>query len=147
MLLQAEGLTGAETPVPSSATPDLLVAPLRDTRGLIEVSVDAGATFCNDPEGKDGAWTQFLKTAEEQKKIKVVYVTEPITGDTMTTTNKFYASNKNVVEKTVKLLEGMGKSEEGKKILAALYRIDAMVPAKSSDYDPVRAAAKTLKIE
>jgi ABC-type phosphate/phosphonate transport system substrate-binding protein len=114
---------------------------------VVNGTVDSGATFANDPEGKDGAWTQFLKTPEDQKKIKVVYVTEPITGDTMATTNKFYKEHKDIVDKTVAMLGEMGKDAEGQKILKALYRIDSMVPAKSEDYDSVRKAAKTISID
>lgn len=114
---------------------------------VVNGMVDAGATFADNPEGSSGAWTQFLKTAEEQKKIRVVYVTEPITADTMATTNKFFKENKELVEKTTKILEDMGKSSEGKKILTDLYRMDGMIPAKSSDFDAIRRAAKTLKIE
>lgn len=114
---------------------------------VLNGTVDAGATFCNDPKGEDGAWHQFLKSPEDQKKIKVVYVTDPITGDTMATTNKFYSANKEIVEELTKVLVDMGKNEEGKKLLHALYRMDALVPAKSSDYDPIRKAAKALKID
>lgn len=109
--------------------------------------VDAGATFASDPEGKEGAWTQFLKDPKEQKKLKAIFVTAPITGDTMATTKKFYRDQKELVDKTVSIIEEMGKSPEGKNILMTLYHMEAMVPAKSSDYDAIRKAAKTLKIE
>ncbi len=114
---------------------------------VINGTVDAGATFCDNKEGTTGAWTQFLKTDEEKKKVRSIYVTEPITGDTMATSKKFIASNKEVVDKTVDLLIGMGKDEEGKKILKAMYRIDSMVSAKPEDYEAVRAAARVLKLE
>ncbi len=113
---------------------------------VLNGTVDAGATFANDKAGTDGAWTQFLKTEEDRKKIRVIYVTDPITGDTMATSKKLLQTNKAIVDQTVKILAEMGKSEEGKKILTALYRIDAMVPAKSEDYEPVRQAARALKI-
>ncbi len=114
---------------------------------VINGTVDAGATFCNDKEGTDGSWTQFLKSETDRKKVKVLYVTDPITGDTMATSKKFIAAHKDVVDKTVNLLVAMGNDEEGKKILKALYRIDSMVSAKSEDYDAIRAAAKVLKID
>ncbi len=113
---------------------------------VLNGTVDAGATFANDPEGKNGSWHLFLKKAEDQGKIRVLYVTDPITGDTMTTTNKFYTKNKALVEKTKQMLVEMGKDEKGKKILKALYRMDSMVPATSEDYEPVRAAARVLNV-
>lgn len=112
---------------------------------VLNGTVDAGATFADDAQGSSGAWTQFLKPGEREK-IKVIYVTEPITGDTMTTTKKFQTEYKDIVDQTTRLMTAMGDSEEGRKILKALYRIDSMVPAKSQDYDSVRAAAKTLNI-
>lgn len=112
---------------------------------VLNGTVDAGATFSNDEKGSDGAWTQFLK-GDDAKKIKVVYVTEPITGDTMTASNQVFTKNKDVVDLTVSTLISMGKEEEGKKILAALYRIDSMAPAKSEEYEFVRQAARTLGV-
>jgi phosphonate transport system substrate-binding protein len=114
---------------------------------VLNGTVDAGATFSNDEKGTEGAWTQFLKTDEERKKIKAIFVTDAITGDTVATTKKFIKSNKEIVDKTVALLTAMGQDDEGRKILKALYRIDSMVPAKSEDFEPVRQAARTLKLD
>jgi phosphonate transport system substrate-binding protein len=113
---------------------------------VLNGTVDAGATFSNDVAGKDGAWTQFLKTEADRAKIRVIYVTDPITGDTMATSKKMLASNRPIVDKTVQVLSEMGSTVEGKKILGALYRIDAMIPAKSEDYEPVRKAARALHV-
>jgi ABC-type phosphate/phosphonate transport system substrate-binding protein len=41
----------------------------------------------------------------------------------------------------------MGKNEEGKKILAALYRIDSMIPATPKEYQPLRDAAKLIDVK
>lgn len=112
---------------------------------VLNGTVDAGATFANDAQGLTGAWTQVLKNGE-QDKIQVLFVTDPITGDTMATSKKFMAKNKPLVDKTVQMLVDMGKTEEGKKVLNALYRIDAMMPATSADYEPVRKAARLLKV-
>lgn len=112
---------------------------------VLNGTVDAGATFANDAEGSEGAWTQFLKP-EDRSKIKVLFVTEPITGDTMATSKKFITEHKDIVDQTTRIMTAMGDNDEGKAILKALYRIDSMVPAKSQDYDSVRDAAKTLNI-
>jgi phosphonate transport system substrate-binding protein len=114
---------------------------------VLNGTVDAGATFSNDAKGEDGAWTQFLKSDEDRKKIRVVYVTDPIPGDTMATTKKFIAANKELVDKTTKLLAEMGKNDEGKAILKALYRIDSLTPATSKDYEPLRKAAKVIDVD
>jgi phosphonate transport system substrate-binding protein len=113
---------------------------------VLNGTVDAGATFVNDTKGEDGAWHQFLKTPEDRKKIKMVFVSDPIPGDTLATTEKFEKAHPEIVAKTVKLLGEMGKNKEGKEILKALYRIDSMVPATSKEYQPLRDAAKLIDI-
>ena len=50
---------------------------------VLNRKVDAGATFANTPEGKDGAWMQYLKDPEEQKKIRVIAYSEPIPADNL----------------------------------------------------------------
>ena len=114
---------------------------------VLNGTVDAGATFSNDPEGKEGSWHQYLKTPEEKAKIKMIYITDPIPGDTMAAAGKFAAAHPDLVEKTKRLLTEMGNDEEGKKLLKALYHIDAMVPAESSEYQSVRDAAKSVGIK
>ncbi|MCO5143205.1 MAG: phosphate/phosphite/phosphonate ABC transporter substrate-binding protein [Oligoflexia bacterium] len=114
---------------------------------VLRGTVDAGATFVNDEKGTDGAWHQFLKSPEDRAKIKMVFVSDPIPGDTMATTGKFAKEHKTIVDQTTKLLAEMGNNEEGKKILTALYRIDSMIPATSKEYQPLRDAAKVINLE
>lgn len=114
---------------------------------VLNGTVDAGATFVNDPKGNDGSWHQFLKSPEDRKKIKMLFVSDPIPGDTMATTGKFLKEHKEIVDKTTKLLGSMNKSEEGKAILKALYRIDSMIPASAKEYQPLRDAAKLIDIK
>ncbi len=112
---------------------------------VLNGTVDAGATFSNDAKGADGAWTQYLK-GEDLAKIKVVHVTEPIPGDTMTSSKKFMDEHPAIVDQTVKMMLSLNDTAEGKALLKSLYRIDAVTPAKSSDYEPVRKAARLLNI-
>jgi phosphonate transport system substrate-binding protein len=114
---------------------------------VLNGTVHAGATFSNDPEGKDGSWHQYLKSPAEQQKIKMIYVSDPIPGDTLATTEKFDKAHPELVAKTVKLLGDMGNSDEGKALLKALYHIDSMVPAASAEYQGVRDAAKAVGIK
>jgi phosphonate transport system substrate-binding protein len=109
-------------------------------------TVDAGATWANDPRGEDGAWHLYLKGPAEQKKIRMVFVSDPIPNETMATTGKVARENPALVEKMTKLVQGMGKTEDGRRVLQALYGIDSMVPAKSEEYRPVREAAKAAGI-
>jgi phosphonate transport system substrate-binding protein len=113
---------------------------------VLNGTVDAGATFVNDQKGMDGAWHQFLKSDEDKKKIKMIFVSDAIPGDTMATSKKFMKEHKDIVDKTVKLLTEMSKNDEGRAILKALYRIDSMVPATSKEYQPLRDAAKVIDV-
>lgn len=114
---------------------------------VLNGTVDAGATYVNDQKGDDGAWHQFLKKEDDKKKIKMIYVSDAIPGETMATTHKFALENKSIVDQSVKLFENMGNTMEGKKILTSLYKIDSMVPANSKEYQPVRDAAKAIDIK
>lgn len=114
---------------------------------VLNGTVDAGATYANDQKGENGAWHLFLKNEADRKKIKMVFVSDAIPGETMTTTNKFAKENKTLLEKSIKVFSEMHKSEEGKKILSTLYNIDAMVPATSKEYQPLRDAAKAIDLK
>lgn len=113
---------------------------------VINKTVDAGATFSNNAEGTDGAWQQFVKDPEQNKSVHALLVSKPIPGDTLSTSNKFYSTHKELVDKVVGVMMQLSATDEGKKILKDLYHIDSMVPAKSEDYEPLRQAARRLKI-
>lgn len=116
--------------------------------GVINGSVDAGATFTNDEKGSDGAWTHLSHAKPEFKdKIQVVYVSKPIPNDTFSTTDKFYAEHKDVVDKVTDVVKHMDSTPEGKQALLKLYRIDSFLDAQSSDFDPLKKAADKLSIE
>ncbi len=102
-------------------------------------TVDAGATWLNDKFGKDGAWNLYLK--KDSDKIHVSFISEAIPTDTLATTELFSTKNPALLAKTVSLLQSMSKDEAGGKVLRDLYGIDALIPAKNSDYDIIRRAA------
>jgi len=110
---------------------------------VVNGTVDAGATFAHDPKGLGGSWTQFFK-GPEQNKIKVLYVTPAIPGDTLATTSKFSAMYPELVAKVRDILAHMHEDKEGLKIMKELYHVDSFVPSKSSDFDSVRKAAKAV---
>lgn len=116
--------------------------------GVLNGSVDAGATFTNEPDGKTGGWSLLsMSKPEYAEKIKVVYVSEPIPNELFATTEKFYNEHRDVVEKVKNELEKFHLQPEGKKALFELAKIDSMVPSKSSEFDMLRSAAKKLKID
>ena len=113
---------------------------------VLNGTVDAGATYMATPEGAEGGWTHYLKSDADKKKFRVVFVSDPIPTDLVTTTKKMMKEQKALVEKLVKILREMHKDPVGKKLLKELYKVEQLIPAESKDYEPVRAAARILKI-
>lgn len=112
-------------------------------RAVLDGTVDAGATFANDPEEEVGAWTVYL-SPEDAMKIKPIFFTEPIPGDAIAGSATFLDAKKEVTARVVRFLIAMGESEEGRALLKNLYDIDRVAEAEDKDYDSVRLAVKVL---
>jgi len=78
------------------------------------------------------------------KKTKVIARTDPIPNDTVSFRGDLPPK---VVEKVTAGLVRVAKSDEGRRAVMDLYGIDGLAPAKDSDYDSVRRAAKMLGID
>ncbi len=114
---------------------------------VFDGSVDAGATWVNDSDGKDGAWQLYLRKPADLKQVKMIFLTEPIPGDALTTSKKLWKEDRPLVEKVAKVLQRMGEALDGRQILGDLYGIDKMVPATPEDFAAVRAAAKIVNVQ
>jgi phosphonate transport system substrate-binding protein len=110
---------------------------------VLNRKVDGGATFCNDTQGKDGAWTQFLKP-DEASQIKAIAFSEPIPADNVCISKNLKPE---LAEKLEKAFIDLGKDPEGKKLVQKLYRIDGFVKATDDDYKSVREAFKLAGID
>lgn len=116
--------------------------------GVMNGSVDAGATFTNDTEGKSGAWNMLAVSRPEYvKNVRIVWVSKPIANDTFATTEKFYKEHPEVVDKVMNVVKHLAETPDGKEALAKLYKIDGFVDGKSEDYEPLKKAADKLKID
>lgn len=105
---------------------------------------DAGATFCNSPEGDGGGWAQFLP--EKADEFQILWVSEKIPADTISVKDTFQEKYPVTTQKVQEALLRLNDTPEGKKMLTDLYRIDGLVEAESSDYDIVREAAKLVDL-
>ena len=110
---------------------------------VLNKKVDGGATFSNDTEGEDGAWTQFLKP-EEAKQIKAIAYSEPIPADNICVSKDI---DPELAKKFEKAFVDIGNDPEGQKLIQKLYRIDKFVPATDKDYESVKAAFKMAGID
>jgi phosphonate transport system substrate-binding protein len=116
--------------------------------GVINKSVDAGATFANEADASTGGWNMLATSKPEYKdQVRAIYVSKPIPNDTFATSEKLMKDKPDVVEKVRSVVKELDKSEEGKTALKTLYRIDSMIDAQSSDYDPLRKAAAQLNMD
>ncbi|HEX7022364.1 MAG TPA: phosphate/phosphite/phosphonate ABC transporter substrate-binding protein [Trueperaceae bacterium] len=108
---------------------------------VLNGSVDAAATFANDDQNKSGAWTQFL-SAEDAAKIKAIYYTRPIPGDTFTVSKEFKTKYPQLTQQIADAIAKIKTPDST--LLQDLYRIDYMIPATDADYAVVRDARETL---
>lgn len=115
-------------------------------RAILAGEVDAGATFADDPEGKEGAWTaeEFI-AASEAAKLTPIYFSPPIPGDTFIVTARMRAAQPAIVTQVKGILLAMGESNAGRLILGDLYNIDTLVPAEDADYEVVRKAFAAVR--
>ncbi len=103
--------------------------------------VDAGATFADHPRGVVGSWTdEAFHPRDEAAKLRPIYISEKIPGDTFTATHTMALGSPVKTQKVVDALKAMGGTRAGKIILTDLYNIDSLMDAKSEDYLPVREA-------
>ncbi len=109
-------------------------------KAVVESKVDAGACFANDIDGKRGAWSQYLSAAD-RRKIKPIFFTKPIPGDTISGSKIFINANPKVTNRILQVLLDMGEDEKGAQILTDLYQVDFLVDAENDDYESVREAA------
>lgn len=105
--------------------------------------VTAGATYANDPAGKDAAWMHILKP-EQTKEIKVLQVSEAIPSDNICVSKTLKPE---LAKKVQDFFLKLGETPEGQKMVQDLYRIDRFVPASDADYQGIRDAIVQSGIE
>ncbi len=115
-------------------------------RMILNGEVDAGATFADDPKGKEGSWTaeEFIAAAEA-KQLKPIFFSPPIPGDTFTVTARYIENQKQQVALLKTTLLEMGDSRTGHMILKDLYNIDDLTEGADEDYDPIRQAFQSVR--
>lgn len=105
--------------------------------------VDAGATFGDSVEGvQTDARTNVVSTLPDvMEKVKVIGKTPPIPNDTVSVRAGL------PYELVLQVQDGLlavAATDDGKKLLADLYRINGLAMATDSEYDSVRTAASVL---
>jgi phosphonate transport system substrate-binding protein len=110
---------------------------------VLNKKVDAGATFSDDKEGKNGSWRRYLKP-EEANQIKIVAVTEPVPADNICVSADL---DPKIADRLANVIIEYGKTEEGKRMMKKLYKFDGYVRATDADYDSVRKAFELAGVD
>jgi len=113
---------------------------------VVNGTVTAGATYANDTAGVDGSWTQ-LGDGSLARHVRPIYFSRPIPGDNLAASRKAMDEMPEVVERIRRGVLALGGDSAGRRLMHDLYHVDAMVPATSADYDPVRTAAELLDLD
>jgi phosphonate transport system substrate-binding protein len=115
-------------------------------RMILDGKVDAGATFADDPTGKEGSWTaeEFIAAAEA-KLLRPIFFSPPIPGDTFTVTARCGKDQPKLVALLKTTLLEMGDTRTGHRILSDLYNIDDLTEGSDADYDPIRQAFQSVR--
>lgn len=113
---------------------------------VINGTIDAGATFANDTLGLSGSWTQ-LEDGAFGKQIRPIFFSRPIPADNLATSSFMLENYPEIVQKVKDAVEHMHEDSIGAGVMRSMYHVDAMVPATSADYDPVRNAADLLNLD
>jgi phosphonate transport system substrate-binding protein len=106
--------------------------------------VDAGATFGDSAETgpPTDARTLVVSTLPDvMDKVKVLAKTDPIPNDTVSVRKGLPADT---VAKVRAGLLAIAQTEDGKKVLRDLYRIDGLAEAADRDYDNLRRIAQLV---
>lgn len=113
---------------------------------VINGTITAGATYCNDTLGESGSWTQ-LGDGAYNGKVRPIFFSPPIPGDNMATSQFMLDAYPELVEKVTTAVQSLTADSAGKALMQQMYHVDAMIPATSADYDPVRRAAELMNLD
>lgn len=104
---------------------------------VLNRKVDAAATFANDTEGKDAAWTQYLTKPSESSQIVAVAYSKPIPNDNVAVSGKLEPA---LVGKIKTAFMHLNDTPAGRKLLWDMYRSENFVEATPAEFDTVREA-------
>ena len=109
---------------------------------------DVGCSYWSPPDAKGkpmDAREKLLETYPDVfEKVKIVDYTDWIPNDTVTFRKDLPPELEGIIVQT---LYRYAQSEEGKKVLKALYDIDGLEYASDEDYEIVRTTLKTMNMD
>ncbi len=113
-------------------------------RALWKGDVDAVAVYADNAKATTGAWNARTTIhAGETKKVRTLWVSEPIPNDPFCVRNDFYEKYPRFTHDLMFALIDL--QDEPDNVLQKLFGIKTMALATSRQYDPVRELLKYLK--
>lgn len=103
---------------------------------LEQNKVDVIAVFSDAEKLKTGAWTQFSK--DKTKKMKAIWVSEPIPNDPIVVRQEFYDQNPKLTHEIMFNMIDIQNESAEKLVLNDVLGHGDLMPATSKQYDPVR---------
>lgn len=105
--------------------------------------VDAVATFSDDKKGDLGSWQKF---ASQPKNFKIIWISEPIPTDPFCVRQGFYDTYPKFTHSLMFSLIDIFEKNKGTKKFEEVLGLKDLMPATSSQYDPVREMVKALGV-
>ncbi len=104
---------------------------------VLHGKVDAAATYTNDTQGKDSAWSNSLKNPKDRDQIQLIAVTKPIPADNIAVRKDL---DPKLTHQIKQIFLKLSETPEGRKKIREIYQVDGFVEAKPADYATVREA-------
>jgi phosphonate transport system substrate-binding protein len=113
---------------------------------LDQGEADAIAVFSNDKLAKNSAYTRYSKQPTPEKKIRVLWVSEPIPNDPFCVRQDFYDQHPKLTHNLMfALIDVVAKLKSNKDVTETVGAQD-LTPATQKQYDPVREMVKELDL-
>jgi phosphonate transport system substrate-binding protein len=105
--------------------------------------VDAIATFSDDKKGDLGSWQKF---GNHPKNFKMIWISDAIPTDPFCVRQSFYDLYPKFTHSLMFLLIDIFEKNRGTKKFNEVLGVKDLMPATSSQYDPVREMVKALGV-
>jgi phosphonate transport system substrate-binding protein len=114
---------------------------------LDQGEVDAIAVFSDDKKGLHNAYNKYSKQAHPEKRIQVLWASEPIPNDPFCVRQDFYDQYSKLTHNLMfALIDVVDKLKSDKEVMETVGA-QGFVPATQRQYDPVREMVKELGLK
>lgn len=110
---------------------------------VLHGKVDAGATYANDPQGRESAWSVMLKDPKQRAQVQVLAISAAIPSDNIAVRGDL---DPRIVAQVRKAFLDLSATAAGRARIKEIYHVDGFTTAEPSDYAPVREAFEKIGI-